>query len=158
MSYVRLDIDVKEVDAGASDTLADIHGRCFSYPWNAETFQTFLKNSVHRAYIAHTPDAGDVPVGFVLVRTIARESEILSIAVNSEQRGRGVASGLLYRICETLKSERVGKIFLEVGRENNAAIALYQKLGFAPVGDRKAYYQNRGGEDRMNAIIMAKSV
>jgi len=41
---------------------------------------------------------------------------------------------------------------LEVRRTNRAARALYTKLGFIEVGDRKNYYQLEG-ED---AILMAK--
>ncbi len=158
MSYVRLDINVKEVDAGDANVLAQIHGHCFPHSWSAGTFETFLKNSVHRAYVAHVPGTDEIAVGFTLVRTIAKEAEILSIAVLPEHSGRGIATGLLYRICEILESERVEKIFLEVGRDNKSARALYRKLGFKAVGSRQAYYKGRSGDERSDAIILEKSL
>ena len=154
MSYVRLDIDVKEVGVEASTILSEIHGDCFANQWTAGTFETFLKNKVHSAFVAYTDDA---PVGFVLVRTIAREAEILSIAMMPEHRGHGIASGLLYHVCEILSGQGVARIFLEVGRENRTALALYKKLGFESVGDRKAYYQGDSDGNRRDAIIMAKT-
>ena len=37
------------------------------------------------------------------------------------------------------------EIFLEVDEGNLAALRLYAKLGFAKVGERKAYYEGDGG-------------
>jgi ribosomal-protein-alanine N-acetyltransferase len=42
---------------------------------------------------------------------------------------------------------------LEVGRDNPAAIALYEGLGFARVGVRRAYY-DRGAAGRADALVM----
>jgi ribosomal-protein-alanine N-acetyltransferase len=44
-------------------------------------------------------------------------------------------------------------LFLEVGADNPAALALYERIGFRPVGRRVAYY-SRGGRVAVDAIVM----
>jgi polysaccharide biosynthesis protein PslH len=75
--------------------------------------------------------------GFVVFRTIAPgEREILNLAVEPSMRRRGVARRLL----EEVLSREEGSWFLEVRESNAGAIALYEVLGFRPMGLRKNYY------------------
>jgi ribosomal-protein-alanine N-acetyltransferase len=48
----------------------------------------------------------------------------------------------------------VKRLFLEVAADNDAAVALYEGLGFKIAGARKAYYQ-RKGSDSVDAVILA---
>ena len=50
-----------------------------------------------------------------------------------------------------------GAIFLEVGEDNPAAIALYRQAGFEPVGRRPAYYR-RKRKQPVAALIMRHAV
>jgi len=158
MKFIRLDISIDEVDAGAAHKLADLHAQCFPHPWSAASFKSFLENPVHRAMVANIAPRGREPAGFILIRSIAGEAEILSIAVAPDHRESGVATGLLYKICDLLREERVKKIFLEVGQQNVAALRLYQKTGFKQVGDRKAYYRSGTSAPPGDAIIMEKKL
>ena len=64
-------------------------------------------------------------------------------------------------ICSFLKKlqrQRGAKnCFLEVGAENTAARALYQKCGYAEQGLRKAYYRKMNGT-REDALVLAKTL
>ena len=156
MSFIRIDITIIEVDNRASKELADMHARCFTHAWSQASFKAFLEKPNHRAMVAGAAVAGHDPVGFVLIRSVADKAEILSISVVPEHRNAGVASGLLYQICELLKREGVKKIFLEVGRQNRPALRLYEKLDFRSVGNRKAYYRTAAEEPPRDALIMEK--
>jgi len=158
MNYIRLDISITEVGADAAGTLADIHAVCFRHSWSEASFKSFLENKYHRAIVANIDGSTDVPVGFVLIRSVAGEAEILSVAVAPEHREAGIATGLLYKFCALLKAEKVKKIFLEVGQRNIAALRLYEKTGFKPVGDRKAYYKSSTGQPAGDAVIMEKTL
>ncbi|MCI9177283.1 MAG: GNAT family N-acetyltransferase [Clostridia bacterium] len=61
----------------------------------------------------------------------------------------GVASCLLKYIIHFSKNHHVTSITLEVNEKNTAAISLYQKFNFIPVGVRKKYYHHTD-----NAILM----
>jgi ribosomal-protein-alanine N-acetyltransferase len=75
----------------------------------------------------------------------ADEAELLNLCTASPSRRKGVASALL----EKLRFDASGDIFLEVAENNDAAIALYTRLGWVPIGRRAAYYPS--GAD---AVVM----
>ena len=76
-------------------------------------------------------------LAFLVTRpTAPGEREILNIAVEPAQRGRGLARRLLEQ--ELARSR--GEWFLEVRESNAAARKLYESLGFREVGLRENYY------------------
>lgn len=95
-------------------------------------------------------------VGFSLVRTVAKESELLLIAVLEEQQGRGVGGLLLDHFLDEAREEGVGRVHLEV-RDGNPAISIYRAAGFSPVGRRRNYYHAAGG-NRYDAITLAREL
>ncbi len=87
--------------------------------------------------------------GFCSWRRIAPgEAEILNIAVDPAFRRRGVASALL----DALGAQAQSTVFLEVAEPNTAAIALYRRHGWEPIGIRVGYY----GQGTINGIVMKK--
>jgi [ribosomal protein S18]-alanine N-acetyltransferase len=46
-------------------------------------------------------------------------------------------------------------MFLEVAKDNAAALALYERFGFVEVGERSGYYRRADGT-RATAIVMRK--
>lgn len=81
--------------------------------------------------------------GFVLARAAADEAEILTLAVRPAARGKGLGRALLQAAIQKAKALGATTMFLEVGADNPAALALYAGLGFTKVGARKAYYEGR---------------
>jgi ribosomal protein S18 acetylase RimI-like enzyme len=73
-------------------------------------------------------------------------ADILYIYVRPDER-RGGLGDLLLRgaIAELQRRPAIEDLFLEVRAGNQAAIALYERLGMERVGVRKAYYRN--GDD-----------
>ena len=63
------------------------------------------------------------------------EREILNVAVARRYRRRGIATVLLKN-----ELRRQAVHFLEVRESNQAALALYRKLGFVEIGRRSRYY------------------
>ncbi len=54
-------------------------------------------------------------------------------------------------VIRRLYRERIAALFLEVDRTNQAAVQLYQRLGFKTVGERGKYYSAPGRRRRLGA-------
>ncbi len=81
----------------------------------------------------------------------AKQCHVVSIAVKEPYRRRGIASELMTVVMERAKENYGAKeCFLEVRVSNEAAINLYEKLGFSKVKRNYGYYID--GED---AWVMA---
>lgn len=131
--------DIGEADL---DDLVDIHAEAFSRTWSAEDFAALLSNpGVFALGMRRQPRFGPRRLlGFVLVRAAADEAEILTLAVRRGARRRGCGRALVDEALRRLYRDRVASCFLEVERDNAAAISLYRRLGFALVGERPRYY------------------
>ena len=73
------------------------------------------------------------------------EAEILSIAVASARRGRGLARQLLDINLRRLAALGARSVFLEVEEGNISARRLYRRAGFQEVGRRETYYAPERG-------------
>ena len=92
-------------------------------------------------------------LGFVILRRMGDEGELLQIAVDKTARRRGVADALMESALGFSSEHSLKSVFLEVRVSNEAAIALYTKHCFQTVRRRHDYYTNPV-ED---AVIMATS-
>ena len=95
--------------------------------------------------VAHRATVGRSLAGFILSRIADQEAEILSIAVASSWRGKGLAKRLLDLHLRRLAGLGMRAVFLEVGDDNVPARRLYQRAGFREVGRREGYYRDQAG-------------
>ncbi len=62
-------------------------------------------------------------------------AEVYGVYVSPDQRGKGLASGLLQRLLAQLRAQgQIEKVSLGVTSDNTVAVRLYEKLGFTIVG------------------------
>ena len=87
-------------------------------------------------------------VGFLAIKVIADEGEILQFAVNPDYQGQGFGSLLMDYALENLN---IMDLFLEVSDSNEIARKFYKKYDFQLMRIRKNYY----GPDQ-NGIEMRK--
>ena len=131
-------------EAGPRDArvLAALHGASFHRGWSDGEFERLLFD---RNVVAHRAMAGSSLIGFIVSRLVLDEAEILSIAVTSTRRGRGLARQLLDINLRRLVGMGARSVFLEVDEGNVPALRLYRRGGFREVGRRKAYDPAAGG-------------
>ena len=134
--------------------LAQLHGESFHRGWGEGEFESML---TERNTLIHRLRAGTGIIGFAVSRMAADEAEILSIAIDSNQRGRGLSRDLLLTHLGHLAGRGVRRIFLEVEENNAPARRLYERCGFAVVGRRERYYQQPSGE-QLNALLMRRDL
>ncbi len=91
--------------------------------------------------------------GLVFFRRGSSIARLYSIAVAANCRGRGVAGQLLTCIEEEVRARGCDCFRLEVNANNDAAIRLYEHLGFRTFGYRQGYYA-----DGSNALRMQKNL
>lgn len=80
----------------------------------------------------------DAVVGFAAWQCVLDEATLLGIAVAAQVRRQGLGARLLQAGFACLPQAKT--LFLEVRADNDGAIALYGRLGFAYVARRKGYY------------------
>ena len=95
-------------------------------------------------------------VGFIISRIIAGEAEILSVAVASARRGKGLARQMLNLHLRRLAGLGTHTVFLEVGEGNVPANRLYQRAGFRAVGRREGCTIRTGPTRTAKAIFPAR--
>ncbi len=147
------------VEAGTSrdiDTVMRVMGAAFGdhfgEAWTRSQLGGILPMAGVSLVLARDADNRE-PVGFSLFRTVARESELLLIAVMPTRHRCGIGRILLEDFLERARNDRVSRVHLEV-RDGNSAIHLYRTVGFSPVGRRRNYYRATDGR-RFDAVTLA---
>lgn len=147
-------LSVGEARPADFDVLEEIHAASFIAPWSADEQAALNEHAGVRTFVARRGAAAGAkrPVGFITVRRAADEAEVLTMAVHPRHRRGGVGRLLLEAALRHLYAERINEVFLEVDPDNEAALALYGRAGFEPVGERPDYYA--GAEGRRKAVTM----
>jgi ribosomal-protein-alanine N-acetyltransferase len=137
-----------------ANALAIVHAAAFDSPWTAADFATLIASP---GVFALAGSDGGGPQGFILVRAVAGEAEILTLAVDPAFRRRGLARALVEAATGLTLGLDAESLFLEVAEDNPAAIALYGGAGFAKVGRRRGYYARPAGV-RIDALVMRRDL
>lgn len=150
---------VEPLSVRDAEVLSEIHGEAFGRAWSVHDFTALLADENIFALGVRLQSMFGVRriAGFVLVRFAADEAEILTIGVRNRHRRRGYGRMLMDDVIRRLYRERISTLFLEVERENTAAVALYRKLGFTVAGERKNYYGKPKAGDG-TALVMRLEV
>ena len=123
-------------EAADVDLLHALHAAAFDQPWPAAEIERLMRILGGFAVLAEE----DAPQGFVLIRTVADEAEILTLAVSPDFRRRGIGRALVEAAAQEASRRGARSCFLEVAEDNPIALALYESAGFQAVGLRRAYY------------------
>ncbi len=134
--------------AGREDAegISELEKQCFARPWSLASLQESFDAGAE-FFVAE--DAGHI-CAYAGVYLIPPEGHMANIAVESRYRRKGVGYAMLGYLLSECERKGIEDFTLEVRPSNEAAIALYEKYGFAEEGRRRAYYDDNG-ED---AVIM----
>lgn len=139
-----------DLTSAHAELLSMLHADSTEMPWNAESFESLLR---HRHRFGWLADADGEPAGYILVQAIAGEAEILSLAVRPALQGRKIGRRLVERALHEVPRHGARRLLLDVAKSNAPALSLYSALGFRRIGERRAYYQRRGGLE--DALVMS---
>ncbi len=142
---------VKRIEPTMLGSLSALEAECFSHPWSSESLELLCSESAVGFAVL---DENDRVLAYAGMLTVLDEGQITNVAVLSEARRRGYASAVLSALLEFGATNGISSFSLEVRRGNLAAISLYEKHGFAVVGERKRFY----ADPVEDALVMVKQL
>lgn len=144
-----MELVIKPLTERHVDQVCVLEEEAFSMPWHRESFLEMIQN----------PDAcylvgliGEEVVASCGLRNIVGDGEITNVVTKSTMRGKGIGRQMLLQLLEEGTKMGVEAFTLEVRKSNDAAIHLYESLGFMTEGVRKNFYE----EPTEDALIMWK--
>ncbi len=137
------------VDLGA---VVAIERAAYAVPWSDGIFRDCLRVG----YCCWVLEQEGAVIGYGIMQVVARESHILNLCVHPAYHRQGFGRALLARLLDLARDHRADTVLLEVRPTNEAAIALYTRMGFNEVGVRRGYYPGHKGKE--DALILARSL
>jgi [ribosomal protein S18]-alanine N-acetyltransferase len=141
---------IRLMQAADVNAVARIEKLVQSHPWSIKQFEEAVTS-----YQSTVIESNGQIVGFCILQPVLDEANLLLMAIDPSQQGKGLGFQLLDASVQMLKNNPV-QIFLEVRESNIPAIKLYEKSDFHQIDLRKNYYPNPDGS-REHAIIMVKA-
>ncbi len=81
------------------------------------------------------------------------EAHVLRLGCWPQVQGRRLGRWLMLNVLRELQADQCRQVHLEVGRSNQRARRLYQRLGFRQVGCRRHYYP-----DQEDALLLSLAI
>jgi ribosomal-protein-alanine N-acetyltransferase len=115
--------------------------------WSLGLFLAELRRgTADRRYLVAR--VGSTVVGYAGVLFVAGDAHVTTVGVHPDWQGRGVGTRLVVTLARLAVARGNEALTLEVRAGNERAIALYRRIGMAPAGVRKGYYED-DGEDAL---------
>ena len=131
-------MQIVPMEAAHAAQIAALERQHFSAPWDEASLRSELDNPLALWLVALD---GDTVAGYIGSQSVLGESDMMNLAVAPAYRRQGVGRALVERLLWELAEDN-HCLSLEVRASNEAAIALYDSLGFRQVGRRPRYYQH----------------
>jgi [ribosomal protein S18]-alanine N-acetyltransferase len=140
------DLEIRRLNYADLPQVIAIERRAFPTPWSLAMF--VLELSKPSGICLAGVREGRL-VGYLVCSRYDTVWHLMNVAVEPKLRRRGIASALIERLFE-LADGPSEQYTLEVRTSNDAAIKLYETVGFRAAGRRRAYYH----DNREDALIM----
>lgn len=138
-SLAERKITIVDINLAAIPIVARLSRAGGGEPWSPAFISQIL--SIPGSFGVLAENRGK-PIGFILARVVADESEVINLVVLPEGRQQGIG-GLLLDVAIARSREGGAKsMFLEVASDNARARRLYNCRGFTQVGTRPDYYRS----------------
>ncbi|MBQ4473998.1 MAG: ribosomal protein S18-alanine N-acetyltransferase [Lachnospiraceae bacterium] len=126
----------------------EIEEASFSDPWSEAGFADAMKAPGAMCTVAAR---GEKIEGYAIFYTVMDEAQLLNVAIAPEARGQKIGERMLVIAMQKLEMRGIRHFYLEVRESNEAARALYTKIGFGEDGIRRDFYE----KPREDAVLMS---
>ena len=138
-----MDYSIKKMTNQDLLEIKDILISDFDDFWSYSTLKDEL-NSDNSLYF-FIKNTQSLILGFIGIKIILDEAELMNIVVKKDARNLGIGSFLLKKVIQEASNLKLKNIYLEVNELNISAINLYKKFNFTQIGLRKNYYGDNSG-------------
>jgi ribosomal-protein-alanine N-acetyltransferase len=138
---------IQRLDLVDVDAIDEIEQRSMPAPWSR---MMFVSEIAKPASICLGAFVDDKLIAYVIVSRYVDAWHVMNLVVAPENRRQGIAKRLLNAVFEAAGDDDTRGFTLEVRVSNDAAICLYENLGFRGQGVRRGYYT----DNREDALIM----
>jgi ribosomal-protein-alanine N-acetyltransferase len=128
-----------------------IERRSYPTPWSRSMFASEIAKPSSICLGAFDAETAEL-LGYLIISRYVDAWHVMNIAVAEDYRRRRIATRLIERLFEVTSGDGRRGYTLEVRVSNEAAIRLYESLGFKARGVRRGYYT----DNREDALIMWK--
>ncbi|MGF7146049.1 ribosomal-protein-alanine N-acetyltransferase [Anaerotaenia torta] len=140
-------MNIRKMTAADLEQVCVIEEETFSDPWSREDFQNALLDEKNEYLVA---EAGGRIAGYCGFWGVVGEGDIFNVAVKKEFRRQHIGERMLKELIGRGIARGITSFTLEVRSSNEAAIRLYETLGFTKSGLRRDFYS----KPREDAVIM----
>ena len=157
-------LTIEPMTSADLDLVAATEQRACPHPWTPGNFHDSLAAG-HPARMLTTPvlpgdtaamltASGHLLLGYWVAMNGVDEVHLLNITVAPEYRRQGWARAMMQAMAASAMADGAHWLWLEVRTGNTPARALYEQMGFLPMGLRKQYYPAGPGQ-REDAVVMS---
>ncbi len=144
-------IEFRRLELGDLNAIEQIERRTYPTPWSRSMFAGEIAKPSSICVGAFDSESERL-VAFLIIARYVDAWHVMNIAVAPELQRRGIATLLLEHLFELTADDPHRGYTLEVRVSNQAAIRLYERLGFKSRGIRRGYYT----DNHEDALIMWK--
>ncbi len=144
-------IEFRKLKLRDLNAIEEIERTSYPTPWSRSMFAGELAKPSSICLGAIDTERNEL-VGYLIISRYVDAWHVMNVAVAEPYRRRGVATGLIQHLFEETSRDGRRGYTLEVRVSNEAAIHLYERLGFKARGIRRGYYT----DNREDALIMWK--
>jgi ribosomal-protein-alanine N-acetyltransferase len=131
------------------DAVMVLENISFAEPWPRSLYEREVTQGRFSRYHVIAPAAAETGLPPLLGQggywLMGEEAHIVTIAVDPAWRGHKLGKWLLLTLLAEARRRGAEIVTLEVRPSNTTALALYRKIGFVQIGQRRRYYPD--GED-----------
>ena len=135
--------EIINCDKKTAENLAEIEKSIFGKAWDAYVIEAMIEHKKFKYWIYQVENSIK---GYLGIRFLEEEIEILGIGVKQGSRRKKIATELMDELIKYFEKSEYKKIILEVRVSNTVAQKIYKKYGFKKISKRKNYYVDEDAE------------
>jgi ribosomal-protein-alanine N-acetyltransferase len=142
-------VEIRPLGEADVEAVGEIERAAMPAPWSPAMFAGEITKATSVCLGAFDGE-GERLVGYVIVSRYVDAWHVMNLVVEEDRRRHGIATVLLDEVFERTREEGRRGFTLEVRASNDAALRLYESMGFRAQGVRRGYYT----DNREDAVIM----